>query len=149
MLISQAINLIDMPRTDQPADPADYLRDLSAWHDDLDLAIGALVTSGGYDELTIARLKKRKLQIRDEMLAVEADARLQPEPVCDVNAGTDLAETATAFAAPVKSPGPAFALLMLLAIMAGFWAMLDAMTDSASQAYAALLLLAILGAASG
>ncbi|SCW36239.1 hypothetical protein SAMN02927924_00191 [Sphingobium faniae] len=40
-------------------------------HRDLDDAISALVDSGGSDQMQIARLKKRKLRLRDEMMVLE------------------------------------------------------------------------------
>ena len=40
-------------------------------HRDLDAAIDALRTSGSTDQLQIARLKKRKLQLRDQIAAIE------------------------------------------------------------------------------
>ncbi len=40
-------------------------------HRDLDSAIAALVDSGGGDQMQIARLKKRKLRLRDEMSMLE------------------------------------------------------------------------------
>lgn len=40
-------------------------------HRDLDSAIAALVESGASDQLQIARLKKRKLRLRDEMTMLE------------------------------------------------------------------------------
>jgi hypothetical protein len=40
-------------------------------HRDLDTAIAALVDSGGGDQMQIARLKKRKLRLRDEIAQVE------------------------------------------------------------------------------
>ncbi len=40
-------------------------------HRDLDSAIGALVDSGVGDQLQIARLKKRKLRLRDEIAQLE------------------------------------------------------------------------------
>ena len=40
-------------------------------HLDLDAAIDALRTSGSTDQLQIARLKKRKLQLRDQIAAIE------------------------------------------------------------------------------
>jgi hypothetical protein len=39
-------------------------------HGDLDAAIAALSLSGNADDLTITRLKKRKLQIKDEIAAL-------------------------------------------------------------------------------
>lgn len=40
-------------------------------HRDLDIAIMALVESGTGDQLQLARLKKRKLRLRDEIAALE------------------------------------------------------------------------------
>ena len=44
-------------------------------HRDLDAAIDALTTSGSADQLQIARLKKRKLRLRDGIALLE-DARV-------------------------------------------------------------------------
>lgn len=43
------------------------LEPLRAEHRDLDAAIAALIESGPGDQLQIARLKKRKLKLRDEI----------------------------------------------------------------------------------
>jgi hypothetical protein len=51
---------------DQPAGDC-RLTALSLEHDDLDAAITALLTSGSCDGLLITRLKKRKLQLKDEI----------------------------------------------------------------------------------
>jgi hypothetical protein len=40
-------------------------------HRDLDAAIGALAGTSGSDQLQIARLKKRKLKLRDEIALLE------------------------------------------------------------------------------
>ncbi len=40
-------------------------------HRDLDLAIEALVAAGDPDQLRLARLKKRKLRLRDEIARAE------------------------------------------------------------------------------
>ena len=40
-------------------------------HRDLDGAIAALVDAGGRDQIQIARLKKRKLRLRDEIALLE------------------------------------------------------------------------------
>jgi len=40
-------------------------------HRDLDEAIGALVKAGSPDQLRTARLKKRKLQLRDRIIMLE------------------------------------------------------------------------------
>ena len=43
---------------------------LIAEHDDLDIAISVLFELGKRDDLLITRLKKRKLQIKDELASV-------------------------------------------------------------------------------
>jgi hypothetical protein len=40
-------------------------------HGDLDAAIDALVTDGVTDQLRLARMKKRKLRLKDEILQLE------------------------------------------------------------------------------
>ncbi len=40
-------------------------------HRDLDSAIGALFEAGSTDQLQLARLKKRKLRLRDEIALLE------------------------------------------------------------------------------
>jgi len=40
-------------------------------HRDLDAAIAALLASGSTDQLQIARLKKRKLALRDQIVLIE------------------------------------------------------------------------------
>ncbi len=40
-------------------------------HRDLDDAIAALIASASVDQLQLARLKRRKLRLRDEIAAVE------------------------------------------------------------------------------
>lgn len=44
---------------------------LKVEHRDLDAAIDALTMAGAQDQLQIARLKKRKLKIRDQIAMVE------------------------------------------------------------------------------
>lgn len=44
---------------------------LKTEHRDLDAAISALLESGSTDQLQIARLKKRKLALRDQIATVE------------------------------------------------------------------------------
>jgi hypothetical protein len=46
-------------------------------HRDLDAAIDALLGASGYDRLQVQRLKKRKLQIRDQI--AEAEDKLFPD----------------------------------------------------------------------
>jgi hypothetical protein len=40
-------------------------------HRDLDAAIAALLSSGSVDQLQAARLKKRKLRLKDEIASLE------------------------------------------------------------------------------
>lgn len=47
------------------------LASLSTEHRDLDAAIDALTGAGSTDQLQIARLKKRKLRLKDQIAIVE------------------------------------------------------------------------------
>jgi hypothetical protein len=47
------------------------LANLRTEHRDLDAAIDALVAGGMPDQLQLARLKKRKLRLKDEIAALE------------------------------------------------------------------------------
>jgi hypothetical protein len=53
------------------------LAELTQEHRDLDNAIAALTESGARDQLQITRLKKRKLQLKDEISRV--NDRLLPD----------------------------------------------------------------------
>lgn len=44
---------------------------LRSEHRDLDAAIGALTDAGSTDQLQIARLKKRKLKLKDQISLIE------------------------------------------------------------------------------
>jgi hypothetical protein len=46
------------------------LATLSQEHRDLDAAIDALWAAGGSDQLALSRLKKRKLQLKDEITEI-------------------------------------------------------------------------------
>ncbi|WP_010183980.1 YdcH family protein [Sphingomonas sp. PAMC 26605] len=50
---------------------AKRLEVLRVEHRDLDSAIGALIGSGSADQLQLARFKKRKLRLRDEISMLE------------------------------------------------------------------------------
>ncbi len=52
----------------------DRLRTLKEQHRDLDAAVEALESAGSTDLLQIKRLKKRKLQLRDEIRQLSAKA---------------------------------------------------------------------------
>ena len=47
------------------------LNNLRAEHRDLDDAISALITTGSRDQVQLARMKRRKLLIKDEIAAIE------------------------------------------------------------------------------
>jgi hypothetical protein len=47
------------------------LHNLLTEHRDLDSAIDALIQSGNSDQVQIARLKKRKLRLKDEIALVQ------------------------------------------------------------------------------
>lgn len=47
------------------------LTQLKIEHRDLDAAIAALTEAGGPDQLQVARLKKRKLLLRDQIMMIE------------------------------------------------------------------------------
>ena len=47
------------------------LAGLRVEHRDLDAAISALSAAGGQDQLQVARLKKRKLRLRDQIALIE------------------------------------------------------------------------------
>jgi hypothetical protein len=42
-------------------------------HRDLDAAIAALIASGSHDQIQLSRLKKRKLQLKDQIARIEDD----------------------------------------------------------------------------
>lgn len=48
------------------------LAELRDAHNDLDAAIDALSQRGAYDDLQLQRMKRRKLQVRDEICKLEA-----------------------------------------------------------------------------
>jgi hypothetical protein len=56
------------------ATPDARLHLLRTEHDDLDAAIAALALSGSADDLTITRLKKHKLHLKDQIAAMRAAA---------------------------------------------------------------------------
>lgn len=47
------------------------LAELSQDHRDLDAAIAAMIAAGPGDQLQLTRLKKRKLQLKDQINAIE------------------------------------------------------------------------------
>ncbi|GAB5486676.1 MAG: DUF465 domain-containing protein [Parasphingorhabdus sp.] len=65
----QGVNLTNMVMSDEEL--RERLELLKIEHRDLDDAIGALIESGSTDQLRTARLKKRKLQLRDRIIQIE------------------------------------------------------------------------------
>jgi len=51
----------------------DKLSELRSEHRDLDDVIDRLTQDGGYNQVQVQRLKKRKLSIRDQISAIEND----------------------------------------------------------------------------
>ena len=49
------------------------LGELTQEHRDLDMAIPALIDSGANDQIQLTRLKKRKLQLKDQIARIEDD----------------------------------------------------------------------------
>jgi hypothetical protein len=49
------------------------LAELVQEHRDLDAAIAALIGSGSSDQIQLTRLKKRKLQLKDQIARIEDD----------------------------------------------------------------------------
>lgn len=47
------------------------LAELVQEHRDLDAAIAALVANGAHDQIQLSRLKKRKLQLKDQITKIE------------------------------------------------------------------------------
>jgi hypothetical protein len=47
------------------------LTELAQEHRDLDAAIAALVSTGAHDQIQLSRLKKRKLQLKDQIAKME------------------------------------------------------------------------------
>jgi hypothetical protein len=56
-------------------------------HDDLDAAVDALIQANTRDERIIARLKRRKLHIRDEIAGLAAAMAEQPRQQAEVANG--------------------------------------------------------------
>jgi len=58
-------------RVDEEEQLRSRLGGLRTEHRDLDAAIDALATGGAPDQLQLARLKKRKLRLKDEIAQIE------------------------------------------------------------------------------
>jgi hypothetical protein len=55
----------------EPRELETKLHNLQSEHRDLDSAIDALIQGGSSDQVQIARLKKRKLRLKDEIAMVQ------------------------------------------------------------------------------
>lgn len=55
----------------EPRELEAKLNNLQTEHRDLDSAIDALIQGGSSDQVQVARLKKRKLRLRDEIAMVQ------------------------------------------------------------------------------
>jgi len=64
---------------EDPAEIAQRLARLRLEHRDLDLAISGLQADIAHDELAIKRLKRRKLQLKDQIARLES-AQIPDEP---------------------------------------------------------------------
>ena len=65
--------MTDEPKNENEEQPElrAKLAELVQEHRDLDAAITALVASGTHDQIQLSRLKKRKLQLKDQIARVE------------------------------------------------------------------------------
>ncbi len=73
------VKLHSMIDSDDPAVIARQLAELRLEHRDLDAAIDLMVQAGNSDELTIKRLKKRRLWLKDCIARLES-ALIPDEP---------------------------------------------------------------------
>jgi hypothetical protein len=70
-MISIAMKCEDRIRMTSQLEIETRLNLLRVEHRDLDTAIAALMASGSTDQLQIARFKKRKLALKDQILTLE------------------------------------------------------------------------------
>lgn len=69
------------PDSCEPPTLASQHVQLMQLHHDLDYMIDALSLQTSYDELLVARLKKRKLRLKDEIARIENDLRAPPPSI--------------------------------------------------------------------
>ena len=62
-----------MNENDENATLNSKLAELVQEHRDLDAAIAALIATGANDQIQLTRLKKRKLQLKDQIARIEDD----------------------------------------------------------------------------
>ena len=138
--------------------PHDRVSALSVEGHDLDAAIDALGGADTHDELIVARLKKRRLQIRDEIASIVAAARMgnvgSPDDAIPLTEG----DADTAAAGPhrtvvrVSTPAGhsfAFGVFVTLASLLMLGLIWSGMADSLNQTVAQLYLLSLVLAANG
>jgi hypothetical protein len=165
--------MLSLPVADGPDGPGDLnfgtrpisqarVSTLSIEHDDLDSAIDALVAANTHDDLIIARLKKRRLQIRDEIAAIMAKAPLRDagrpaEAIranrtdADRDADIEASEPHAMLGAAPRSGGGLFVfgvfvtLSIMLMLVLGWPGIVDTLNQTVAQIY----LLSLLVAANG
>ncbi len=62
-----------MNENEEAPDLRARLAQLTEEHRDLDTAIAALIQAGAHDQIQLTRLKKRKLQLKDQIAQIEDD----------------------------------------------------------------------------
>ena len=137
--------------------PNARLSALGIEHDDLDCAIDALAAANTHDELILARLKKRRLRIRDEIALILADqmragseAAIGAVPFQDDTETGASAPDAVSTAPPKPGAGSfafgIFISFLVLSVLVLGWSDL---TDSMNQVVAQIYVLSLLAAANG
>ena len=124
---------------------------LSLEHHDLDSAIDALVGAKSCDDLMVARLKKRRLQIRDEIAGILAAAQTGEAPGAAVfHDAAHSDERRTRAAAPGTASG-AFGFGLMMTLLTLFMLVLgwSGMVDSVNQTMAQIYILSLVAAANG
>lgn len=120
---------------------------LNIEHDDLDAAIDALAAANTHDDQVIARLKKRRLRIRDEIAGIlAAPGGSQNDAAMDAST-PDAMETEAPIQRRRGGGSFVFALMFLIALTLGLgWSGID---DSLNQTLAQLYVLSLVAAANG
>jgi len=72
---------LEIVENSQPAGALSQYVQLTQLHHDLDYMISALSLEASHDELLVARLKKRKLRLKDEIARIEGDLRAPPPSI--------------------------------------------------------------------
>lgn len=158
--------MLSLPVANSPHGPGEFdygsppipdarISALNLEHDDLGFAIDALAAANTHDDLMFARLKKRRLQIRDEIAArVAARMRDASDAALSIFPGdTDMgasAPPAMAEAAPQSAAGSfVFGVLAILSVLLVLMVGGSEMVDDLNQTIAQIYLLSLLVAANG